>query len=159
MSLYTERSFSFLLTVRLVFEKRFRLKKLRMCLGTGQAPAGARGRERFEGMSGYIFLAAAIILETVATSALKSCEGFTRPGPSALSVAGYAGAFYLLSLSLKTIPVGAAYATWSGVGIVLICAIAFFMHGQKLDFAAVSGILFIIAGVFLLNVVSSGGGH
>lgn len=127
--------------------------------GAGQVPAGAHGRERLEGMSGYIFLAAAIILETVATSALRSCEGFTRPGPSALSVAGYAGAFYLLSLSLKTIPVGAAYATWSGVGIVLICAIAFFMHGQKLDFAAVSGILFIIAGVFLLNVVSSGGGH
>ena len=99
----------------------------------------------------YIFLAVAIASEVVGTTALKSAEGFTRLGPSAIVVAGYGSAFYFLSLCLERFAVGIAYATWSGVGIVL----GLLVHGQKLDFPAVAGMGLIVAGVAVINLWSS----
>jgi small multidrug resistance pump len=101
----------------------------------------------------------AIVAEVIATSALKASEGFSRPVPAAVTVVGYALAFYLLALALKTIPVGVAYAVWSGVGIVAIAVIGYFFFGQALDAAAVAGIGLILAGVLVLNVFSAAGGH
>lgn len=110
-------------------------------------------------MKNWLFLAIAIVSETIATSALKSSEGFSRLAPSVLVVAGYALAFYFLSLTLKVIPVGIAYAVWSGVGIVLITAVGWFMFGQKLDMPAFIGMALIIAGVIVMNVFSSSAQH
>ncbi|WP_194722138.1 DMT family transporter [Noviherbaspirillum malthae] len=102
----------------------------------------------------WIFLSVAIIAEVIATTALKASDGFSRLGPSVLVVAGYGIAFYCLSLTLRTIPVGIVYAVWSGVGIVLITLIAWLLYGQKLDAPALFGIGLIIAGVIVLNVFS-----
>ena len=85
-------------------------------------------------MKGWLFLVIAIVGEVIATSALKSSEGFTKLAPSAVVIIGYGIAFYFLSLVLKSIPVGVAYAVWSGLGVVIITAIAWLLHGQKLDF-------------------------
>ena len=105
-------------------------------------------------MQHWIFLAVAIISEVIATSFLKSAEGFTRFCPSLVVVVGYLLAFYLLSLTLKTIPVGVAYAIWSGVGIVLIALSGWFFLGQSLDTSAVIGLTLIVAGVIVINVFS-----
>ena len=102
----------------------------------------------------WLYLAVAIVAEVVATSALKAAEGFTRLGPALVVVAGYGIAFYFLSLALRGIPVGIAYAVWSGVGIVLISVIGWLAFGQTLDAAAVFGIALIMAGVIILNVFS-----
>lgn len=99
-------------------------------------------------------LAVAILCEVVATAALKSSEGFTRLWPSLLVVAGYALAFYALSLALRTIPVGVAYAIWSGVGVVGIALIGRVVFGQTLDAPALIGIGLILAGVLVLNLFS-----
>ena len=103
-------------------------------------------------MQHWIFLAVAIISEVIATSFLKSAEGFTRFWPSVVVVAGYLLAFYLLSLTLKTIPVGVAYAIWSGVGIVLIALSGWLFLGQSLDMPALIGLSLIVAGVAVINV-------
>ncbi len=103
----------------------------------------------------YIYLAVAIASEVVGTTALKSAEGFTRLGPSAIVVAGYGSAFYFLSLCLERFAVGIAYAIWSGVGIVLIALLGLLVHGQKLDFPAVAGMGLIVAGVAVINLWSS----
>ncbi|MBW8901812.1 MAG: multidrug efflux SMR transporter [Massilia sp.] len=110
-------------------------------------------------MNNWICLAIAILSETVATTALKASAGFTRPGPAVLVVVGYGLAFYFLSLTLRTIPLGVAYAVWSGVGIVLITAAGWFMYGQKLDAAALAGILLIVASVLVMNLFSRTAGH
>ena len=102
----------------------------------------------------WLFLSIAIAAEVIATSALKAADGFTRLGPSLVVIAGYGIAFYLLSLALRGIPVGVAYAVWSGVGIVLISVIGWLAFGQTLDAAAVFGIGLIMAGVIVLNVFS-----
>lgn len=102
----------------------------------------------------WLYLSIAIVAEVVATSALKAADGFTRSGPSLVVVVGYAIAFYFLSLALRGIPVGVAYAVWSGVGIVLISVIGWLAFGQTLDAAAVFGIGLIMAGVIVLNVFS-----
>jgi small multidrug resistance pump len=102
----------------------------------------------------WIFLSIAILSEVVATSALKASEGFSRLWPSAVVVLGYASAFYFLSLTLKTIPVGVAYAVWSGAGIVLIALIAWLVNGQALDFPAIVGMSLIVAGVAVLQLFS-----
>jgi small multidrug resistance pump len=102
----------------------------------------------------YLYLAVAIVAEVIATSALKASEGFSRLGPSLVVAAGYATAFYFLSLTLRTIPVGVAYAIWSGVGIVLIAAAGWFIYGQALDPAAIIGLGLIIAGVLVVNLFS-----
>lgn len=104
-------------------------------------------------------LAVAIICEVTGTSALKSAEGFTKFWPSCLVVAGYAAAFYFLSLTLKTIPVGMAYAIWSGAGTALIVLVAWIFMGQKLDLPAIAGIVLIIAGVLVLNLFSTSMTH
>jgi multidrug transporter EmrE-like cation transporter len=110
-------------------------------------------------MSSWLFLFIAIIAEVIATSALKSSEGFTRIIPSAVVVIGYGAAFYFLSLVLKTVPVGIAYAVWSGLGIVLIAVIAWIIHGQKLDAWAFVGMGLIISGVAVLNLLSKTSAH
>jgi len=102
----------------------------------------------------WLFLAAAIVSEVIGTSALKATEGFTRLWPSVIVAAGYGSAFYFLSLTLSVIPVGVAYAIWSGIGIVLIALIAWVFYGQTLDFPAIVGMALIVTGVVVLNVFS-----
>ena len=110
-------------------------------------------------MKYWLFLSIAIISEVIATSALKSSEGFTRLIPSVLVVGGYLLAFYFLSLTLKVIPIGIAYAIWAGVGIVLIALVGWWLYGQKLDLAAIIGMALILAGVAVINLFSTSGGH
>lgn len=103
----------------------------------------------------YAFLALAIAFEVIATSALKQSDGFTRIGPSLVTIAGYALAFYFLSLPLRVLPVGVIYAIWSGAGIFLITAIGWLFFRQTLDAAALIGIGMILAGVLVINLFSS----
>ena len=105
-------------------------------------------------MNAYITLAIAILAEVIATSALKASEGFSRPLPSTIVVIGYGIAFYCLSLTLRTMSVGVAYAIWSAAGIVLISAIGWIAFGQKLDTAAMIGMALIVAGVLVVNLLS-----
>jgi small multidrug resistance pump len=105
-------------------------------------------------MQKWLFLAVAIVSEVIATSALKSSDGFSRLWPSLLVVTGYASAFYFLSLTLKFIPVAVAYAIWSGAGVALIALISWLVFGETLDTPAIIGLLLIIAGVTVLNVFS-----
>jgi small multidrug resistance pump len=107
----------------------------------------------------YLYLALAIVAEVIATSCLKWSEGFTRTIPSIVTVIGYAIAFYFLSLTLRTIPTGIAYAIWSGAGIVLIAAVAWAFQGQKLDAPAIIGMALIIAGVAVMNLFSNVSAH
>ncbi|AOR75634.1 SMR family transporter [Novosphingobium resinovorum] len=107
----------------------------------------------------YIMLAIAILTEVFATTAMKQSEGFTRLPWAAATILGYAVAFYCLSLTLRTIPTGVAYAIWSGAGIVLISAAAWVFQGQKLDTAAVIGMALIISGVVVMNTFSSASAH
>jgi small multidrug resistance pump len=110
-------------------------------------------------MQHWIFLSIAIVSEVIATSCLKASEGFTRFWPSLVVVVGYLLAFYLLSLTLKTIPVGVAYAIWSGIGIVLIALSGWLFLGQSLDTPAVIGLTLIVAGVIVINVFSQTVAH
>ncbi|GAA0768284.1 SMR family transporter [Ideonella azotifigens] len=107
----------------------------------------------------YLCLGIAIVGEVVATTALKASESFTRLGPSALTVAGYALAFYCLSLSLRALPTGIAYAIWSGAGIVLISLISWLVYRQSLDLPAVVGMALILAGVLVINLFSKSVAH
>ena len=107
----------------------------------------------------WVYLLVAIVAEVAGTSALKASQGFTVLLPSMLVVAGYATAFYFLSLTLSSIPVGIAYALWSGIGIVLISAIGWLWLGQPLDVAALVGIGLIIAGVVVINLFSNAAAH
>jgi small multidrug resistance pump len=105
-------------------------------------------------MNQWFFLSIAIVSEVIATSALKSSNGFTQLWPSLVVIAGYGVAFFFLSLALHTIPVGVAYAIWSGAGIVLITLVAWLVLGQSLDVPAILGLALIVAGVIVLNVFS-----
>jgi len=107
----------------------------------------------------YLMLAIAIVAEVCATTAMKQSDGFTRMPWTVVTVIGYGIAFYFLSLTLRTIPTGIAYAIWSGVGIVLISTAAWAFQGQKLDAAAVIGVGLIVTGVIVMNVFSSASGH
>jgi small multidrug resistance pump len=102
----------------------------------------------------FVYLAIAIVAEVIATSALKASDGFTAWRPSLVVALGYGISFYFLSLALRTIPVGVAYAIWSGVGIVLISLIAWVAYRQTLDNAAIVGIAMIIAGVCVIQLFS-----
>ncbi|AYF34023.1 multidrug efflux SMR transporter [Halomonas sp. XH26] len=102
----------------------------------------------------FVYLVLAIVAEVIATSALKSSMGFTRPLPSIMVVVGYGVAFYLLSLVLRTLPVGIAYAIWAGLGIVLVTLVGIVVFGEKPDLPAVIGISLIVAGVVILQVFS-----
>ena len=104
-------------------------------------------------------LGLAIVAEVIGTTALKASESFTRLVPSLVVVVGYGVAFYCLSLVLKTVPVGVAYAVWSGLGIALITLVAFVVYGQRIDLAGVLGMGLIIAGVVVLNVFSKSSAH
>lgn len=110
-------------------------------------------------VSPTLALLIAITAEVVATSALKASLGFTRLGPSLVVVAGYGVAFYCLSLTLNSFPLGVVYAVWSGVGLVLITLVGLLVYGQRLDAGAVVGIALIAAGVVVLNVYSGVAGH
>lgn len=102
----------------------------------------------------YALLAAAIFAEVVGTTALARTDGFTRLVPSLITVIGYAAAFYFLSHPLRVLPVGVVYAIWSGLGIVLIAAVAWVWFGQRLDLPALIGMGMIIAGVMVVNLFS-----
>jgi multidrug transporter EmrE-like cation transporter len=110
-------------------------------------------------VNGWLALGIAIVAEVVGTTALKASEGFTRPGPAVLVVLGYATAFYCLSLVLRTIPVGVAYAVWSGLGIVLVTLVAWLLYDQAIDAPGLAGMALIIAGVLVLNLWSRTGAH
>lgn len=105
-------------------------------------------------LQAWVYLLIAIVAEVVATSALKATAAFTRTGPSIVVVVGYGVAFYFLARALETVPVGVAYALWSGIGVVLITLIAWLVYGQALDLAAIVGLALIVAGVVVLNLYS-----
>lgn len=107
----------------------------------------------------YVYLFFAILAETVGTSALQASQQFTRLAPSLLVVGAYGVSFYLLSLALKAIPVGVAYAIWSGLGIVFIAAIGRLVFGQKLDWPAVLGMGLILAGILVIHLFSKTAPH
>ena len=110
-------------------------------------------------MKSFLILFLAIVFETVATSFMKQSEQFTKLIPAIVTIVGYIGAFYCLSIVMKTIPVGIAYAIWSGVGIILITLIGLVVFKQHLDLAAFIGLGFIIAGVIIINVFSHSVSH
>ncbi len=107
----------------------------------------------------YAVLVLAIVFEVLGTSAMQAAQHFTKLVPTLIMVVCYAIAFYFLSYTLRVIPVGIAYAIWSGLGIVLISLVGYFVFGQKLDLAAVLGLGLIIAGVVVLNVFSKSTFH
>lgn len=107
----------------------------------------------------WVYLLLAIIAEVIATSALKASEGFTKLLPSLIVMIGYSISFYFLSLTLRSIPVGIAYAIWSGVGITFISLIGYFYYKQTLDLPAIVGILFIVTGVLIINLFSKSISH
>lgn len=106
-------------------------------------------------MKVWLFLVIAIVAEVIATSCLKSSDGFTRLLPSVATIVGYAIAFFFLSLALKAIPVGIAYAIWSGVGILLISTIGWLLFKQSLDTPALLGMALILSGVLIINLFST----
>ncbi|MDV7141735.1 SMR family transporter [Tropicimonas sp. TH_r6] len=109
--------------------------------------------------SHVLALIGAIIAEVIGTSALQASQQFTRPLPSLLVVLGYGAAFYLLAMALKVIPVGVAYAIWSGLGVVLISLLGLVVFGQKLDLPAIVGIGLILAGVVTIQLFSGSAHH
>ncbi len=102
----------------------------------------------------YLYLGLAIVSEVVATVLLKRSEGFTKLGPALLSLTGYAISLVLLSLKLRTISTGIAYAIWSGLGVVLIAVLSFFINGESIDKAGIAGLMLIVAGVIVIQLFS-----
>lgn len=107
----------------------------------------------------WVYLSIAIVAEVIATSALKASAGFSRLLPSLLVVVGYGLAFFMLAQTLRDIPVGVAYAVWSGVGIVLVSLVGYFLFDQRLDLPALLGIGLIVAGVLVLQLFSKSIAH
>jgi small multidrug resistance pump len=107
----------------------------------------------------WLYLGTAIVAEVIATSVLKASEGFTRLIPSLVVLTGYATAFYFLSLTLQTMPLGIAYAVWSAIGIALVSVIGWFLYRQSLDAPAIIGIGLIVAGVVVINGFSKSVAH
>lgn len=110
-------------------------------------------------MTGYIYLAIAIAAEVVATTSMKAVDGFNKPLPLVLVIGGYAIAFWMLTMVVKSIPVGIAYAIWAGLGIVLVSIAALVIYQQKLDLPAVVGMGMIVSGVVVIQLFSSSTGH
>lgn len=110
-------------------------------------------------MKAFIYLFFAIIVEICATTALKTSEQFTKFIPTIIAIVGYVISFYLLSLTLKSIPMGIAYAIWSGAGIVLISIVGYFAFKQHLDLPAIIGLALIVLGVVIINVFSKSVSH
>ena len=107
----------------------------------------------------YLYLLFAIIGEAIGTTLMKESNGFTKPVPTVIMTAFYIWTFYFLSLALRLMPTGVAYAIWSGVGVVLITSIAWIYQGQKLDAAAIGGMALIVAGSVVLNLFSKTAAH
>lgn len=107
----------------------------------------------------YIYLIIAIAAEVIGTSAIKESQEFTRPLPCAIAFISYSIAFYCLSLTLKTIPLGITYAIWAGVGIVSIAIVGAIVYKQIPDLPAVLGMALIVIGVLVINIFSKTIGH
>jgi small multidrug resistance pump len=107
----------------------------------------------------YFVLMLAVLAETIGTTALQASQQFSRPLPSIIVVVAYGAAFYLLAIALRTFPVGVAYAMWSGMGIVFIAVIGFAVFGQRLDMAAIIGIVLIMSGIIVINLFSGTSTH
>lgn len=101
----------------------------------------------------------AVVSEVTATTALKFSEGFTKLFPSLIVVVGYGLSFYLLSLSLKVIPIGTAYALWSGIGIVLTIIVGMILWREQMDWARGIGVALIIGGILIINLFSKNAAH
>ncbi|MDH4563304.1 multidrug DMT transporter [Pseudomonas taiwanensis] len=110
-------------------------------------------------MTGYIYLAIAIAAEVIATTSMKAIDGFNKPLPLILVIGGYAIAFWMLTLVVRSIPVGIAYAIWAGLGIVLVSVAALVLYQQKLDAPAVLGMGMIVSGVVVIQLFSNSTGH
>ncbi len=102
----------------------------------------------------YLYLAIAIILEVIASSALKASQEFKLLMPSILSVLGYLGSFYFMTLSMRKLSLATVYASWSGLGIVLITVVSVVIYKEKIDFPAVVGLSLIVTGVLVMNLLS-----
>lgn len=107
----------------------------------------------------YLYLILAVAAETVGTTALQASNQFTRLWPSVTVVVAYSIAFYLLSLTLRTMPVGIMYAVWSGLGIVLIALIGWLVFGQNLDWPAIAGMIMILGGIVIIQLFSHTATH
>lgn len=107
----------------------------------------------------YVYLLVAIVAEVIGTSALKLSDGFSKPMPVLAVICGYGVSFYCLSVVLKFIPVGVAYAIWSGVGIILVAIIGWVWFRQALDWPAMAGMVLIITGILVMNLLSSSVSH
>lgn len=107
----------------------------------------------------YLYLLAAILCEVAGTAALQASDQFSKPKPLVLMLISYVAAFYFLSLTLKGMPVGIAYAIWSGLGVVLITVIGLVWFGQRLDNPAIVGLGLIVAGVATINLFSDTVSH
>ncbi|MDF0733866.1 SMR family transporter [Pseudomonas entomophila] len=110
-------------------------------------------------MNAYVYLAIAIFGEVVATASMKSVKGLSTPLPLVLMVCGYAVAFWMLTLVVRSIPIGIAYAIWAGMGIVMISVAALVIYGQKLDYPAMLGMAMIVGGVVVIQLFSKSTGH
>lgn len=110
-------------------------------------------------MPGYFYLAIAIAAEVVATTSMKAIDGFNKPLPLLLVIGGYGIAFWMLTLVVRTIPVGIAYAIWAGLGIVLVSIAALFIYDQKPDMPAMLGMGLIVSGVVVIQLFSKATGH
>jgi small multidrug resistance pump len=110
-------------------------------------------------MKAWLTLGLAILAEVIATSALKASNGFSHLWPTVIVIAGYGVAFFCLSLTLRQMPLGIAYAVWSGAGTALIALIGMAVYKQKLDLPGIFGIMLIVAGVLVLNLFSKSSAH
>ncbi|KUP92595.1 DMT family transporter [Tritonibacter horizontis] len=107
----------------------------------------------------YLYLMAAVLAETIGTTALQASQQFTRLGPVLIVIVAYGASFFLMSLTLKVMPVGIVYAIWSGLGIVLIAIIGFVVFGQRIDFPAALGMAMILAGILVIHLFSNSASH
>ncbi|CAB1274401.1 DMT family transporter [Candidatus Nitrosacidococcus tergens] len=110
-------------------------------------------------MKDWVYLGIAILSEVIAATALKESDNFSKPLFTTIVILGYLNAFYLFSLTLRTIPLGIAYAIWAGAGVVLVAISAWIIYGQKLDLAAIVGMGFIILGILVMNIFSKSIAH
>lgn len=107
----------------------------------------------------YIFLLVAVMFETFGTANLQASQQFTKLWPSVFVAIGFAGAMYFLTLTLQYMPVGIVYALWSGLGIVFITAIGYFWFNQGIDIWAALGLVLIITGIAIINLMSKTATH
>jgi small multidrug resistance pump len=114
---------------------------------------------KISAMQTFLILFFAILSEVIGTVALKLSNGFTKPMPSVVVMIGYGASFYLLSLALKAMPIGMAYAIWSGAGLILTVIAGMILWRETLDWARVVGIILIIAGIVFINVISKSPAH